>query len=78
VFAVAMNAYNTLKLLGQECIERKNRNKFKRKRLGKVIRDLICVAGKLVKHGRALIFKMNEKEPMLSIFLRLNVELGYP
>ena len=78
VFAVAMNAYNTLKLLGQECIKRKSRNKFKRKRLGKVIRDLICVAGKLVKHGRALIFKMNEKEPMLPIFLRLNVELGYP
>ena len=78
VFAVAMNAYNTLKLLGQKCIEKKGRKKFKRKRLRKVIRDLICVAGKMVKHGRELIFKMNQKDPMLQIFLRLNVELDCP
>ena len=75
VFAVAMNAYNTLKLLGQKSIQMKNRGKHKRKRLGKVIRDLICVAGKLVKHGRGLIFKINEKDPILPIFLRLNAAL---
>ena len=35
VFAVAMNAYNTLKLLGQKSIEKKNQRKHRRKRLGK-------------------------------------------
>jgi hypothetical protein len=78
VLAVAMNAYNTLKSLGQQSIEKGSRKKVRRKRVGKVIRDLICVAGKLVKHGRLLIFKMNEKDPMLPVFLRLNTALGSP
>ena len=78
VLAVAMNAYNTLRLLGQKSLEKEGRKKLKRKRLGKVIRDIICVAGKLVKHGRELIFKMNDKDPMLSVFLRLNTVLEYP
>jgi len=77
VLAVAMNAYNALKLLGQKSLEKEGRKKFKRKRLRKVIRDLICVAGKLVKHGRELIFKINEKDPMLPVFLRLNAALAY-
>jgi hypothetical protein len=41
VLAVAMTAYNALRVPG--------RKKYKRKRLGKVIRELICVAGKLVR-----------------------------
>ncbi len=75
VLAVAMNAYNALKMLGQKSMEKGNGKKVKRKRLGKVIRDLICVAGKLVKHGRELIFKINEKDPVLPVFLRLNAAL---
>jgi hypothetical protein len=77
VFSVAMTAYNTLKMLGQKAIERKGRKKFKRKRIRKVIQDLICVAGKLVKHGRELIFKMSKREPMLPIILRLNAALEF-
>jgi hypothetical protein len=76
--AVAMNAYNALRLLGQKCMEIKNWIHPKRKRVGKVIRDLICVAGKVVKHGRELIFKMNENEPMLPVFLQLNASLDCP
>jgi hypothetical protein len=78
IMAVAMNAYNTLRLLGQKSIEDRNSKEPKRKRLGKVIRDIICVAGKLVKHGRELIFKMNEKDPMLATFLRLNAVINSP
>jgi len=78
VLAVAMNAYNALKLLGQKSIEKEKGKKLRRKRLGKVIRDIICVAGKLVKHGRELIFKMNDKDPMLPVFLRLNAALDCP
>jgi hypothetical protein len=72
VLAIAMNAYNTLKNNGQKSIESESGKKHKRKRIGKVIRDIICVAGKLVRHGRELIFKMNEKDPMLPVFILLN------
>ena len=75
VLSVAMNAYNTLKLLGQKSIEKKSRGKFKRRRLGKVIRELICAAGKLVRHGGELAFKIYEKAPMAPIILRLNAAL---
>jgi hypothetical protein len=78
VLAVAMNAYNALKSLGQQSLAQAGRKKHKRKRVGKVIRDLICVAGKLVKHGRKLIFKINERDPVLPVFLRLNAALGCP
>jgi hypothetical protein len=78
VLAVAMNAFNTLKVLGQKSIEKENQKNHKRKRLDKVIRDVICVAGKLVKHGRRLIFKINEKEPMLPVFIQLNAVLDSP
>jgi hypothetical protein len=77
VLAAAMNAFNALKLLGQKCVEQENQKKHKRTRLGKVIRELICVAGKLVKHGRELVFKINEKDPVLPVFLRLNAGLEY-
>jgi hypothetical protein len=78
VLAVAMNAFNALRLLGQKSLEGTGQKKLKRRRLGKVIRDLICVAGKLVRHGRELIFKINEKDPMLQVFLRLNAALDCP
>jgi hypothetical protein len=78
VLAVAMNAFNALRLLGQTSMERQSSGKLKRKRLGKVIRDLICVAGKLVRHGRELIFKIGEKDRALPVFMRLNAALGYP
>jgi hypothetical protein len=78
LLGIAMNAYNALRFLGQSSVERKTPMKHRRKRLGKVIRDLICVAGKLVRHGRRLVFKINEKDPILPIFLRLNTALAGP
>jgi len=78
VLGVAMNAYNALRVLGQSSIEGKRQKEHLRKRLGTVIREMICVAGKLVRHGGKLIFKMNEGEPMFPIFLRLNTAHGCP
>ena len=78
VLAVAMNAYNALRVLGQKSAEKACRKRHKRKRLFKVIRDIICASGKLVRHGRDLIFKMNEKDPALAVFLRLEASLGCP
>jgi len=76
LLAVAMTAYNALRLLGQRSIEQEGSHKMhRRKRLGKVILDVICVAGKLVKHAGSLIFKIHEQDPVLPIFLRLNLAL---
>jgi hypothetical protein len=76
VLAVAMNAYNALRILGQKSIEKAGeRKKFKRKRLGKVIQDLICVAGKLVRHAGQLILKIYEGDPIAPVFLRLDAAL---
>jgi hypothetical protein len=76
VLAIAMNAYNALRILGQKSIEKAGtRKKFKRKRLGKVIRDLICVAGKLVRHAGRLVLKVYEEDPAAPVFLRLNALL---
>jgi hypothetical protein len=75
LLSIAMNAYNALRLLGQSSMEKKVRAKLKRRRLGKVIRDMVCVAGKLVKHAGELVFKIYEKNPALPIFLRLNAAL---
>jgi hypothetical protein len=36
LLSVAVNTYNTLRLLGQKFIEKKNSGELKRKRLGKV------------------------------------------
>jgi hypothetical protein len=71
ILAIAMNSFNTLRFLGQKSIEPESKKHIKRKRLGKVIRELICVAGKLVRHGRSLIFKIYEKDPMLPVFSKL-------
>ena len=78
LLALAMNAYNVLRLLGQQSIEREGRAKHRRKRLGKVIRDIICVAGKLVKYAGILVFKIYEKDPILPVFLRINAVLDSP
>jgi len=78
ILAIEMNAFNALKLLGQKSIEKENGKFVRRKTIRKVIRDIICVAGKLVKHGGHLIFKMNENDPMLPVFLRLSSALDCP
>ena len=76
LLAIAMNAYNALRVLGQRSIEREDKKMARRKRLGKVIRDIICVAGKVVTHAGELIFKMYEGDPMRPVILRLSTVLN--
>jgi hypothetical protein len=75
VLGVAMNAYNALRVLGQKSLEGAGRKKFKRKRLGKVIRELICVAGKLVRDAGQLVLKVYEGDPIAAVFLRMDALL---
>ena len=77
LLAIEMNAYNALRFLGQQSIELVKPKKHERKRLGKVIRDLICVAGKLVKHAKSLIFKIYEQDPILPLFMQLSAALDF-
>jgi hypothetical protein len=72
VLAVAMHAYNALRVLGQKAVAEAGRKQFKRKRLRKVLVDIICVAGKLVRHGRQVVLKLYEGDPIVPVFLRLN------
>jgi len=78
LLAAAMNAYNTLRFLGQKSVEPETRTKHKRKRLGKVISDIICIGGKFINHAGCFILKIYEKDPMLHVFLRLNAALDSP
>jgi hypothetical protein len=75
VLGVAMNAYNALRILGQKSMEAAGKKKFKRKRLGKVIRELICVAGKVVRHAGRLVLKVYEGDPITPVFVRLDALL---
>ena len=75
LLAVAMNAYNTLRFLGQKSVEPDSRAEHRRKRLGKVISDIICIGGKFIKHAGCLILKIYEKNPVLPVFIRLNAAL---
>jgi hypothetical protein len=61
--------------MGQESLKEEGepkRRKFRRKRLGKVIREVIDIAGKLVRHGRELVLKLYEGDRRTPVFIRLN------
>ena len=81
LLAIAMNAFNALRLIGQYSIESEKESeveqKHERKRIGTVIRDFICVAGKFVRHARKLVFKINHQDPVLPIFKKLYTALDF-
>jgi hypothetical protein len=73
--AAAMNAYNALRVLGRQATAEAGRKKFKRKWLGKMIVDIICVAGKLARHAGQLVLKVYEGGSITPVFVRLNAAL---
>jgi hypothetical protein len=76
ILSVAMAAFNVLRFMGQTLIEQKYCAPFPiktlRKRLGTVIRDLICFACKIVKHSRHLSVKIFTDNPWFPMYYRLN------
>ena len=68
-------AYNTLRMIGQTALNEKKlqpyKTKSKRKRLRKVISDIIYIAGKIVTHSRKIILRLWEHNPWTSIFQKL-------
>lgn len=69
---IALLSFNILRFIGQTALSHTNvlpyRTTSKRKRLRKVIDDIIRVAVKIVKHSRQTIIRFWEKEPWLDCF----------
>jgi hypothetical protein len=75
VLAMAMLAFNTLRFMGQTALAHADLLPVKpegsRKRLRKVISDLIFIACKVVSHARKRIIRVYERNPWLLIFQKL-------
>jgi len=72
---IAMIAFNALRMIGQTALSFKEELPYKtnvfRKRLRKVIDDLIRVGCKLVYHGRKWILRLWDRDPWLPVFKKL-------
>jgi len=75
ILTIAMVAFNVLRFIGQAAIKEREYLPYKtsvhRKRLGKVIRDVILIPGKLVFHAGKLIFRVSQYNPWLPVLKRL-------
>jgi len=78
VLAISMLAFNTLRFIGQRALAKKELlpapPTVARKRLRKVISDLILIGCKLVRHGRQLILRIWKGNPWLPVFRELHTE----
>ncbi len=76
ILQIAMIAFNALRYIGQSALSHGEllpvKPEVKRKRLRKVISDLICVACKLVSHSRESIIRIWEGNPWARVFLELH------
>ncbi len=76
ILQIAMIAFNSLRFLGQTALSQPQllpvKPNVKRKRLRKVISDIICIAYKIVSHGRKWFIKIWEGNPWFLIFQKLN------
>jgi hypothetical protein len=79
ILHTAMIAFNTLRLIGQAALQFPHllpyRHKGKRKRLRKVIDDLIRISCKVVFHARRLVMKLWVKDPWYELFRKLYYQL---
>ncbi len=74
ILQFAMVAFNILRFLGQSVLameELPYRTEVTRKRLRKVIYDLIRMATKLVSHAHRQVIKLGDREPWLGCFRKL-------
>ena len=84
VLTVAMVAFNTLRWIGQSALATGSLlpitpdpdNAPLRKRLRKVISDLIMIGCKLVHHGRTWILNISHSNPWLPVFMHLHLKFS--
>ena len=79
ILHTAMIAFNTLRFIGQAAMKHSQllpyRHRGKRKRLRKVIDDLIRISCKVVTHARKLMIKIWDKDPWYELFKQLYYQL---
>jgi hypothetical protein len=84
LLSLAMVAFNTLRWIGQSAMATGNLMPVRldpaasplRKRLRKVLSDLIMIGCKLVHHGRTWILKISTSNPWLPVFMQLHVQFS--
>lgn len=84
LLTLAMLAFNTLRWIGQSAVASGNLMPVRldpatsplRKRLRKVLSDLIMIGCKLVHHGRTLILKISQSNPWLPVFMHLHLKFS--
>ncbi|GAB6275982.1 MAG: hypothetical protein SAMD01599839_05220 [Rectinema sp.] len=84
LLTLAMLAFNTLRWIGQTAVASENLMPVRldpatsplRKRLRKVLSDLIMIGCKLVHHGRTWILKISQSNPWLPVFMRLHLKFS--
>lgn len=76
---LAMVAFNTLRLIGQRALEKTEllpmQVTVKRKRLRKVISDIMNIGCKFVRHSHCLVLRISNTNPWLPVFRELYSEL---
>jgi len=76
---LSMMAFNALRLIGQKALAKESllpvKTNVKRKRLRKVISDLITIGCKLVSHAGRSVLKISMDNPWLPVFKELYTEL---
>lgn len=84
LLSLAMLAFNTLRWIGQSAMATGTLMPIRldaassptRKRLRKVLSDLIMIGCKLVYHGRSWILKISQSNPWLPVFMQLHVKFS--
>jgi len=75
VLTISMLAFNALRFIGQRALEKPDllptKTEVLRKRLRKVISDLILIGCKLVAHGRRMVLRVWKDNPWLPLFDKL-------
>lgn len=75
ILTLAMVAFNTLRIIGQKALDKVAlvpiKIEVKRKRLRKVISDIMNIGCKFVRHGRCFILRISDTNPWLPVFREL-------
>jgi hypothetical protein len=73
-------AYNILKIMGQESLNYSNapiKKQVHRKRIRKVIQNLITIASRVISHGRCLILCFGRYRPWFETIKRVYQAFAY-
>lgn len=79
ILTIAMMAFNALRWIGQRSLAKPDvlpvQTDVMRKRIRKILSDLIYIGCKVVSHGRRWILRIHKRNPWLPVFRELYAEL---